>query len=1025
MKNISFDNPLWLLILIPLALGVIIPFAISIRRDNKSKSVIASLIIHLAIVILVGLSIAGTVITTVMTETHVYVVADVSYSANKSLDAVDGYINSIKDSLPSNSKLGVVCFGKNYTLHTEMGAPITSVKEAVSGEKVDDTATDVASALEYTSTLFEDGVIKKVILITDGRETVNEDVSGMISAVEQMTAHDISIDAIYLDSNIKEGTKEVQLTGVDYTKSTYLNHETTADVLVQSNIESKATVTVLQNGKKYTERAVQLTKGYNVVNFTLPTSVSGNYEYEVRVSCTDDELELNNSYLFSQSVSADINVLFITSNADDIEAAEKMFSSNANIDVIYVSTAASPTIDLKRVINRFKDSEIVTINQEPKNIPCSVEALCKYDEIMLSNVDIRMINNVSAFIQSVEYVVSQYGKSLVTIGDTKIQNKTDETLESLENMLPIKFGNSAQDSKLYTIVIDVSRSMYSASKLAFAKQAAIQLLNLLADDDDVVVVTFAGDISVIQPITKAAKREDIAKKINEAAPQQGTSIGGGLKAAIEKMIGLEHDVKQMMLISDGLNYTAEIIEIDGREMSVTEVASYISSNDVQLSTMNVYTKEGTALLQNVAKAGGGEYYYMTQYEDDLDDLIFSDVADDVTDVFGKESPVYITRPKDDIVEGVSFLPSVKGYIHGKAKLSAFTVLKVDYTKPSGTVVQVPLYSYWKYGNGMVASFTSGISGEWSENWQSGSGQVFLSNMTDVNIPEEKIDRPYSISVDYDGIYANIEIIPAVLSTYATVEISITAPDGTVITETPVFDSEKYVYRFEALELGRYGIEVVYKSEGFSSKYLSSLNESSVNTEEIDEALSGYENANELKKLQGDYEIFDSRGNLLYKFTFSGTKLFVTDENGTRLSGEYSFTVPDASKKIRVEKDGREVTDFALYVDTEYKDRYTVLDFRSLGISIEESKFAISYSPEYNLFTNFDASNLHAAIRHRGTVVEGAVPDISGNEENVATYRLTFTVPFMIAAVALYVIDIIIRKLKWSDIRGLFKRRAEF
>ncbi len=1018
MKNISFDNPLWLLLLIPLALGIIIPFAIAIRRDNRSKSVVASLIIHMVIVLLVGLSVAGTVITTVMTETHVYVVADVSYSANKSLDSVDGYINSVKESLPRNSKLGVVCFGKNHLLHTEMGAELTSVKDAVGTDKIDDSATDIASALEYTASLFEDGVIKKVVLITDGRETVNEDVSEMIAAVEQMNAQDISIDAIYLDSNIKEDSREIQITGVEYTKSTYLNHETTADILIQSSSDTRATLSLYQNGKKYTDLSVQLTKGYNVHSFKLPTGAAGSFGYEVRISPVsqdDDTSDFNNIYLFSQRVSSDINVLLVTSNEDDIGAAEKMFGSNANIDVMYISTSSAPVTDLKRVTERYASSETLHINQNPKNVPCSVTALCEYDEIVLSNVDIRMLNNVSAFVKGVEHVVSQYGKSLVTIGDTKIQNKTDETLESLENMLPVKFGNSAQDSKLYAIVVDTSRSMFSASKLAFAKQAAIHMLNLLADDDDVIVVSFAGDISIIQPITKAAKRNEIAKKINDIKPQQGTSIGGGLKAAIEKMVGLEHDVKQVMLISDGLNYTAEIVEIDGKEMSVTQVAQYIAANDVQLSTMNIYTKEGESLLKRVASSGGGNYYYVTPDEDDLDDLIFSDVADDVTDVFGKESPVYVTRQNDSIMHGVPQLKSVKGYVHSKAKLSAFTVLKVDYTKASGTVVQVPLYSYWKYGNGRVASFTGGISGEWAENWQSGAGQIFLSNMADVNIPEEKIDKPYALNVNYDGIYANVEIIPAVLNPYATAEVTVTAPDGTVTTEKLIFDSTRYFYRFEASELGRYGIEVFYKSDGFVGEETLNLNESSV-----DKSLNKNSDC-----LQGDYEIFDRNGKLMYRLTFSGKKLFITDENGTRLSGEYEYTVPQGSGPIVVKKDKKAVTDFELTA-IKYSNtllRYTTIGFRTLEMSSEDSVFNISYSPEYDAFANFDSSTLHAAIRHRGTVAEGAVPDISGNEENVATYRLTFAVPFMITAVVLYVIDIIIRKLKWGDIKTFFKRNS--
>ena len=62
MRNISFDNPLWLLIAIPLFAAVLVPFFLAIRKDNKSKSVIASLVLHLVIVVCVALAAAAVVL---------------------------------------------------------------------------------------------------------------------------------------------------------------------------------------------------------------------------------------------------------------------------------------------------------------------------------------------------------------------------------------------------------------------------------------------------------------------------------------------------------------------------------------------------------------------------------------------------------------------------------------------------------------------------------------------------------------------------------------------------------------------------------------------------------------------------------------------------------------------------------------------------------------------------------------------------------------------------------------------------
>ena len=198
MKNINFDNPYLLLIAIPLLLVLVIPFAIAIRKDNVSKSVITSLILHVVMVVCIALALAGTTHTTVMTETNVYVVADVSYSTQSKLDTMDEYIRSVEDALPNNSKMGVVCFGKDQVEHVAMGKSFTSVKNS----GVDVSATDIAAALNHTVTLFNENVVCRIVLITDGSDTSAKNNDGLLAAIENLYLKDIYLDVIYLDTNI-------------------------------------------------------------------------------------------------------------------------------------------------------------------------------------------------------------------------------------------------------------------------------------------------------------------------------------------------------------------------------------------------------------------------------------------------------------------------------------------------------------------------------------------------------------------------------------------------------------------------------------------------------------------------------------------------------------------------------------------------------------------------------------------------------------------------------------------------------
>lgn len=866
MKNISFDNPYLLLLIVPLLLAIVIPIIITIRKENRHHSVFISLALHILIAACITLALAGTIYTTVMTETQVVVVADVSYSANRNLDTVDAYVQEIQQKLPKNSKMAVVVFGKEAKLLSDFDAEtVPSVK----GSGIDDSATDIAGALDFAVELYGEGVIKRMILISDGKETHADAAGKLVSAVENVYANDIYIDAVYMDNNLAEDQKEVQISDVEYAASTYMNHEASAEVLIRSSYDTGAIAVLYVEGERVSNQAIKLQKGYNIISIDLPTGSTGRYDYRVALSADGDYCTSNNTYDFTQNIVASLNVLLVTGNEADVERAQSLYGDKAEIDVF------------------LKDP----------NVPCTVEELCKYDEILISDIDIRELNNYTAFIDGIEKVVSRFGKSLVTMGDLKIQNKSDDILRALEDMLPVKYGNSDQDPKLYAIVLDTSRSMQNFSRLKIAKQAAIQLLNMLSDEDYVMVVNFWGEINVLQSPIKAVNREEIAELINAIQPYQGTVIGTALDKAGDLMIDMAYDDKQIMLISDGMSYTLE-------SDTPADVVEKLHDNGITTSVIHPAAREeGMETLKGIAEAGGGGYFEILR-EEDLLEIMFSEIADDLTQsVIEEQTPVHIKREHDTVLNGLPALPDVMGYAYAKAKASANTVLTVDFVKSSGNTVEAPLYAYWTYGNGRVASFTSGFSGEWTSTWQNDSGDRFFENVLVSNTPAERIDYPYTIDVQYDGAYSRVEIIPVVLNPYATTDVTVTLPDGSEITERLTFDSTRYFYSFETPQRGRYLIRVHYA-----------------------------------------------------------------------------------------------------YADKTFES---------------ESAFHLGYAPEYDAFAVFDPASLHAAIRNRGTVSEGFIPELVNDDKEVATYIVRFTAPLMIAAVALYIIDIIIRKLRWHDIKSFF------
>ena len=857
MKSINFDNPLLLLVFIPMVLLTVVPYVIAIRRGTRAKAPKISLALHLVISAIITLALAGLSTTTVMTETNVYVLADVSYSSMGSLDRIDGYIEEIEDNLPRNSKFGVICFAKDQVVHTELGGKVTSVANAA----VDSSATDIASALDYAGTLFGDDVIKRIVLITDGKVTDNDGTARLINSIESLYSQG-------LDNNLGDDAKEVQVSGVEFTEKTYLSRETVSNVLLQSSFDTQVIVELYKNGELHSQKAISVNKGYNIVNFPLYTSSEGVYDYTVKIKSDDDESLLNNEYSFTQEISGKVKVLLISSMASDEDKVKEMYGNGADI-VSYINNP---------------------------NIPTTVEELCQYDEIILSSVDIRSLNNVTSFLDSLQKAVFNFGKSLLTAGDLSLQNKTSDELVTLEDMLPISYGNNDNDPKLYTIIIDSSRSMQMASRLIMTKATAIKLLDLISPNDHIAIISFSGDVVVKQAPIAATNKGAIIDMINAIEPSQGTFIGKSLSVAHELMKDLPYHNKQVMLISDGMSYS---LELD----NPTQIASNMLRDGIRVSTVNPRSLEGADVLKSIAAHGGGKCYEIED-EERIDEFVNDQIADDITQtVIETFSSVRIDKPNHSTVTGLPSMPGVLGYVYSKSKPTSTTVLSVKYPDKD---VYSPLYSTWEYGEGSVSCFTSARSGEWASPWNGNDyATSFLTGVTSFIAPGERIDTPYNLDVKYDGISASIELVPATLNPNATVTITVTRPDGSTEIKKLTFDSSKYFTDFATNDIGQYTVDITYDT------------------------------------------------------------------------GKTSYTST------------------------------TVVN--------------VPYSPEYDRFTLFDASSLFSAIRDRGTVVEEDVPAIVNDESRLATYTVSFALPFMIAAIVLYIIDIIIRKLKWRDIVTLINK----
>lgn len=870
MNSINFDNP-WLLIIgIPLLLIVIVSFIIAVRKDNKTIHNVTSFAIHILIVILITLGLAKTSYERIITETNIYILADVSYSSNKNLDLIDEYINELEGNVPKNSKIGIVCFGKDYEVLTDVGEEIKSVKES----KVDKSATNIYEALEFTATLFKDNVVKRIVIISDGEETKE---SSIVSLVQNLSVENVYVDAIYVDNNLKEDDKEIQINEINYINSTYLNNEETVYAIIQANTTSKAYVKLYKDNELLKEKAVVFAKGYNSITFDLDTSIVGTFDYKLVVESDDDTSTYNNNYMFTQTVNEKLQMLFISSNNSDLEQAKELYGNSCIIDA-YVNN---------------------------KNVPYTIEQLSKYDEFVLSDIDIRTLNNYSQFIASIDTLVSKFGKSLITFGNTYIQNNYDDpTLSVLNNMLPVKFGNNENEDKLVTLCLDISRSMEQVDRLKIAKETACSILDNLDDDVMVLVIGFYGEVRTIHQQSPASEREVLKEKIRNLEAYQGTFMGSALGYTYEAVTSLPYSKNEVILISDGLPYGEQAT-------SAKVMVKKMADANIMLSTVHTISLDGGDLLKELASIGKGYYYYIKDVES-VNGLVLNGVMNSLTDTIleANESTVEVLLKKEVLVEGIDALPNILGLYNNTKKSSAKVILEATYTDITNTSYKIPLYSYWDYGNGVVSTFASTISGNWISKWDSDTlGTKALSNVPKANQPNERIDSAFIIETQSLGTNTLLNVVAPSLNVNSVLNVKVTNPDNSVVTKELTFNSENYVCELVTDLVGEYVVELTYQL-----------------------------------------------GQTLYTSTYS---------------------------------------------------------------------FTISYLPEYNSFTIFEASNLYYMVSNNGQVSENGKLVLTNDNSNEQKYIYDFTSLFMIICVILAVVDVIVRKLTLNDIKALFRNKKYY
>lgn len=158
------------------------------------------------------------------------------------------------------------------------------------------------------------------------------------------------------------------------------------------------------------------------------------------------------------------------------------------------------------------------------------------------------------------------------------------------------------------IVLDRSGSM-EGEKLADAKQAILEMLASMGEDDRVSLISYSDNVTTHFPLTACtpANRELLGTAVNMVAAYGNTNLGAGLMEGMRQLAGNRRagNLGKVVLISDGLANEGVT-----DPSALAEMASAAIQGEFAVSTVGVGLDFNEQVMSAIADRGAGNYYFM-------------------------------------------------------------------------------------------------------------------------------------------------------------------------------------------------------------------------------------------------------------------------------------------------------------------------------------------------------------------------------------------------------------------------------
>lgn len=670
--GVSFSEPLWWLLL-PLLIWLAwrlrrpwlqMPGSGSHKQRERRRLYTRMVLLFLLVAALTGPGFVSTV-----NRQAVVLALDVSDSVGSAVGKGEQWIRDALGKKPAGAVAGVVSFGRQALVEEPPGGRPSFYRAATDPGPE---SSEIGEALRFSRSILPQDTRRRVVLVTDGRDTGGD----AVAAARTLHAEGVRVDVVPAGA---PAGPDIRLDSLYLSPQSRVGENTLVELAITSDMAAEGDLYLERDDQLLDTRPVQLKPGENRLTLSVPAGEAGLHRYRVKLVPRDraaDAFAANNETGGIQEVSGPPRVLVLAEDAGQAQSIAGALRASGRVEV-----------------------EI----KEPAAAPRGIAAWAQYQSVFLLDVPAYTLGE--QVMSELETYVRDVGGGLVMTGGPDSFGPGGYAGTALERALPVSMdikGRGEMPSLGLMLVIDKSGSMAGmaggAEKIALARDAAARSISVLTKRDQVGVVAFDAMPWWVVPPGPVEDKEKLQQLIGSIQADGGTEIYPPLLAAYQALRDLPTQVKHIILLTDGMSASGGDYQ---------SLLADLRAGGISLSTVAVGAEADAGMLKALSELGRGRFYATAD-------------ADSIPSIFTKETlmatrsfavnEAFYPRVADwnPLLRGLEQVPPLHGYITVSPKELAETLL----VSPRGD----PVLAAWQYGLGRTVAWTPDAGGRWSTEW---------------------------------------------------------------------------------------------------------------------------------------------------------------------------------------------------------------------------------------------------------------------------------------------------------------------